>query len=109
MNRNVVGKIGEQQVKGKEGGRQKEIVHRMEFDPAKLREDEHNEEEEQQRDGSKIADFSRKRPGLQLFRHGQGDVVAGNQILVVPVKLPSASDGVLLCRRERVVGKVVTG
>src|SRR5437867_387302 len=73
---------------------------------AQCGDDEHQEEKEKQRHGSKVADLSRQRTRLQLLRHGHPNLESRNQIRVAPRQVPPVRSFVLAGWRERVVGKV---
>src|SRR6266436_9325460 len=109
MYRNMIRQVREQQMKREERAGQEKIVHRMQIVAAQRGEDEHQEEKEEQRHGSEIADSSRKRPGLQLLRHLQRDVESGHQILEIPLQLPAVRRLPLLRRRKRIIRKIETG
>src|SRR5947207_15952634 len=78
----------------------------MEIYVAQCSDDEHQEEKEKQRDGSKVADLSRQWPRLQLLRHGHPNLESRNQIRVAPRQVSPVRSFVLAGGRERVVGKV---
>src|SRR5215831_18703432 len=92
MDRNSIHQIGEQQVKGEERRREKEVVDGVKIYVADGRDDEHQEEKEEQRNGRRIADFAGKGTRLQFLRHGHAGLKAGNEATVLPCELPSASD-----------------
>src|SRR5215472_13014988 len=73
---------------------EEEVVHRMKLDAAKLGKNKDNEKEEQQGNRRKVTDLTGKRSGLQPFRHGQGDVVSRNQVLIIPAEFPAITRGV---------------
>ena len=76
MQRNQVDRISQQQMKGKEGPGQKEIIHRVQIDATHGGDDEHQEKEKEQRNRGKEADLSGKRSWLQLLRHGHANAEA---------------------------------
>src|SRR5437773_10027810 len=106
MNRDVIDKIGEQQVKRKECRGEKEIIHRMQFDTAQRGNDEHEKEKEEERNRRKKTNAARQRSRLQFLGHSHRDLVAGNQVLVIPVQLPAVRGLGFPGRRKRVIRKV---
>src|SRR5260370_10013611 len=90
-------------MKGKESGGEEEIIHGMEVNPAHGGNDEHQEKEEEQRHGSKQADLSGQRSGLQLLWHGHADIEPRDQVVVSPGHVPAFVCGLLLGGRKRVL------
>src|SRR5437667_5586223 len=109
MDRNVVRQVRQQQMERKERARQEKIVHRVQIVAAQRGQYEHQEEKEEQRHGSEIADSPRQWAGLQLLRHLQRDVESGHQILVIPLQLPAVRRLPFFRRRKRIVRKIKTG
>src|SRR4030095_611467 len=78
-------------MEGKEGGGEKKVIHRMEFNPPHRSDDEHDEEKEEERYRGKETDLSGQWSRLQLLRHDHGDLIPRQQILVGPTQVPTAS------------------
>src|SRR5581483_6415714 len=93
-------------MKGKEGAGKKEIIHGVQIDAAHGGNDEHQEKEEEQRDGSKEADLSGKRSGLQLLRHRHSNAEAGDQVVVSPSQIRARVSGLPGSRGECIFGKI---
>src|SRR5216683_4220870 len=93
-------------MKGEEGCRKKEVVHRVKLDAAHGGDDQHDEEEKEKGVRRKETDSARQRSRLKFFRHHHGDLVTGNQILVRPCEIPAAATYMFFRRRQRVVRKV---
>ena len=93
-------------MKRKERGCQEEVVHGMQVNAAQRSNDEHQEEKEEQRDGSEVADLSCQWPRLQLLRHSHTDLESRNQVRVAPGQVPAVSSRVFAGGRERVIGEV---
>src|SRR5947208_168172 len=108
MDRNVVRQVRQQQMECKERARQEKVIHRVQIVAAQRGQYEHQEEKEEQRHGSKIADAPRQRAGLQLLRHLQRDVESGHQILVIPFQLPAVGRLSFFRRRKRIVWEIET-
>src|SRR5712664_4550804 len=96
-------------MKRKERACHEKIVHRVQIVAAQRGQYEYQEEKEEQRHGTEIADPSRQRSGLQLLRHFQCDVESGNQILIIPLQLPAVRRLPFFGRRKRIVREVETG
>src|SRR5260370_4766755 len=89
MDRNMIRQVRQQQVKRKERARQEKIVHRVQIVPAQRGQDEYQEEKEEQRHRSEVADSSRQRAGLQLLRQSQFNVKSRTHSLIIPFQLPA--------------------
>src|SRR5215831_13414554 len=93
-------------MEGEESGAEKEIVHRMEIDSSKSRDDEHQKEEEEQRNGGEETDLACKRPGLKFFGHRHSDLKSRKKVSIRPIQLPTSGGLSLFSRRERVFGEI---
>ena len=82
MDRNVIDQVSKQQMEGKECAGEKEVIHRMQLDIARGRNDEHQEEEEKERDGREETDLSGERSRLQLLRHDHRNLKTRDKVLV---------------------------
>src|SRR5260370_33261121 len=106
MDRNMIRQIRQQQIKGKERACQEKIVHRVQVVAAQRGQNEYQEEKEEQRHGSEIADSSRQRTGLQLLRHLQDYVQPGHQNLVIQLQLQAVRRLPFFGRRKRIVWEI---
>src|SRR5262249_21395293 len=106
VDRHVVDQVRHEQVEGEERRGQEEVVHGVDVNAADGGDDEHQKEEKEQRDRRKEADAPGQRAGLELLRHDHADLIAGKQVLVVPVQLPAIGGFTFLAGRESVVGEV---
>src|SRR5579863_3290139 len=96
MDRNVVHQIRQKQVKGKEGCRQKKIIHWMKIVSPQGCNDEDDKEKEEQGNRCEVTDLSRQRAGLKFLRHRGADLNSRKQVLVFPTQYPASRDGVFL-------------
>src|SRR5262249_11779961 len=102
----VVYQVSHQQVKRKKCRSQEEIIHGMQIYAPDGGDNEYQEKEEKQRYRSKKADAPGQGSGLEFFRHDHPDLVAGEQVFVIPVQLPAVGGLLLLARGERVIWEI---
>src|SRR6266700_3080839 len=106
MDRDVVHKVGHQKMKCEKRRGQEKIVQWMNINAPNGSNDEHQKKEKEQRHGSKQADASCQRSGLKFFRHDHADLIAGEQVFVIPLQLPAFGRLMLFAGRERVVREI---
>ena len=93
-------------MKREERCREKEVIHGMHLNAPHGGNDQHQKEKEEQGHGGKETDTASQRTRLKFFRHGHGDLIAGHQILVIPIQIPAVRLLVFFGRRKCVVREV---
>src|ERR1044071_1024924 len=106
MYRHMIDQVRQQQMEGKKCRCQKEVIHWVKLDAAHRRNDEHDEEEKEKRDGRKETDSARQWSRLKFFRHDHRNLIARQKILIRPRKIPAVSVFMFIRGRQGVVGKI---
>src|SRR5882757_1272716 len=86
--------------------RKEEIIHRVEINLAKSRENEHQKEKEEERDRRKVTDLAGQRSRLQFSGHGHADLESRYEVGILPGQPPPRGLFLFGSGREGVVGEV---
>src|SRR5436309_9850431 len=78
----------------------------MQVDAAERGDQEDDEEIEEERDRREVANLAGERAGLEALGHGHRDLVAGDEVAIVPGEQPSGTGLLFGGGRERVVGEI---